>query len=57
MILALVAQRGWIVFQLDAKSVFLHGELSEAVYVDQPLGYIKMDEKNKSTSVRKRCMD
>ena len=41
MIVALAAQRGWTIYQLDVKSAFLHGELSEDVYVDQPKGYEK----------------
>lgn len=39
MILALAAQRSWVVYQLDVKSAFLQGELTEEVYVDQPKGY------------------
>ena len=39
MILALAAQKSWSVFQLDVKSAFLHGELTEDVYVEQPRGY------------------
>lgn len=41
MVLAIAAQNGWTMYQLDVKSAFLHEELSEAVYVDQPQGYIK----------------
>jgi hypothetical protein len=41
MIIALAAQRGWKIFQLDVKSAFLHGELSEDVYVEQPMGYVQ----------------
>ncbi|CAL2237913.1 unnamed protein product [Prunus armeniaca] len=40
-IIALAAQNGWKIFQLDVKSAFLHGELSENVYVEQPRGYEK----------------
>ena len=41
MIIALAAHKNWWIFQLDVKSVFLHGELSEDVYVEQPRGYKK----------------
>lgn len=41
MILALAAQRGWKIYQLDVKSAFLHGTLCEDVYVEQAKGYVK----------------
>jgi hypothetical protein len=41
MIIALAVQKNWTIFQLDVKSAFLHGELSEDVYVEQPGGYEK----------------
>lgn len=47
MILAMAAQRGWNVFQLDVKSAFLHGELAEDVYVEQPRGYEIKNEEHK----------
>jgi hypothetical protein len=40
-ILSLAAYEGWCVYQLDVKSAFLHGELVENVYVEQPLAYRK----------------
>jgi len=36
MILALASCRGWDVYQLNVKSAFLHGELNEAVFIEQP---------------------
>jgi hypothetical protein len=38
-ILAVATCKGWNVYELDVKSVFLHRELVEDVYVKQPLGY------------------
>lgn len=40
-VLALAAQKGWTVFQLDVKSAFLHGKLNEAVFIKQPIGYVQ----------------
>ncbi|CAL5357308.1 unnamed protein product [Camellia sinensis] len=39
MIVALAAQKGWTLYQLDVKSAFLHRKLNEEVYVEQPKGY------------------
>lgn len=36
LILGLAAQEDWVVLQLNLKSTFLHGELSEDVFVEQP---------------------
>lgn len=36
MILALAAERGWSIFELDVRSVILHGELNEDVFIEQP---------------------
>ena len=38
--LALPAQLCWPVYQFDAKSAFLNGELEEQAYVAQPEGFI-----------------
>ena len=53
LILALAAQKGWTVFQLDVKSAFLHGELEEAVYVEQPEGYVSKGEEHKVLKLKK----
>jgi hypothetical protein len=39
MVLAIVAQHNWKVYQMDVKSAFLNGYLQEEVYVQQPPGY------------------
>jgi hypothetical protein len=46
-ILALAAHKGWYVYQLDVKSAFLHGELAEAIFVEQPQGFEKQGEEHK----------
>lgn len=40
-ILSVAACKSWNVYQLDVKSAFLHGELVEDVYIEQPEGYEK----------------
>jgi hypothetical protein len=40
-VLAIAAYNKWCVFQLDVKSAFLHGDLTETVYIEQPMGYHK----------------
>ena len=47
LVLALAAKKEWSMFQLDVKSTFLHGDLNEEVYVEQPLGYIVKGVENK----------
>ena len=53
MIVALAACRGWDIFQLDVKSAFLHGRLSEDVYVEQPKGYLKKGKEHKVYKLHK----
>lgn len=52
-IIATAAHRGWYVFQLDVNSAFLHGELSEEVYVEQPKGFEVKDKPSKVYKLNK----
>ena len=39
LLLALVAHRGWILQQYDVKNTFVHGDLTEEIYMTLPPGY------------------
>lgn len=39
LLLAITAQKGWKVYQLDVKSTFLNGFLEEEIYVEQSEGF------------------
>jgi hypothetical protein len=36
--LSIATARGWEVHQMDVKNDFLHGDLSEDIYMEQPRG-------------------
>ena len=44
LLLSMAAMCSWPLFQLDIKNVFLHGDLPEEVYMEQPLGFVAQGE-------------
>ncbi|GLU00272.1 hypothetical protein SLE2022_176510 [Rubroshorea leprosula] len=53
LVIALAAQNSWPIYQLDVKSAFLHGNLQEQVFVDQPPGYVKSGSEHKVYRLKK----
>jgi len=39
--LSIVAAKGWEVHQMDMKNAFIHGDLSEEIYMEQPQGFMQ----------------
>lgn len=52
-LLALVVQLKWKVYQFDVKSASLNGDLKDEVYVAQPDGYVEKGKKNKVYKLKK----
>ena len=52
-IIAVAAQKGWLLYQLDIKSAFLNGKLEEDIYVEQPQGFVVDGEENKVYKLKK----
>eukprot|EP00253_Pinus_taeda_P026931 PITA_26931 len=43
LVLSLAASLKWEVHQMDVKFAFLHGDLHEEIYMEQPIGFIQKD--------------
>ena len=52
-LIAMAAQKGWLLHQLDVKSTFLNGELEKDIYVEQPQGIIVNGEEYKVYKLNK----
>ena len=51
--ISLAATHGWDLHQLDIKNTFLHGDLAEEVYMEQPPGFVAQEEIGRVCSLRK----
>ena len=51
--MSLVATHGWDLHQLDIKNVFLHEDLVEDVYMEQPPGFVAQGEIGRVYRLRK----
>jgi hypothetical protein len=39
--LSIAVAKGWEVHQMDVKNAFLHSDLSEDIYMEEPLGFMQ----------------
>ena len=53
MIIALAVKKSWLIYQLDVKYAFLHRELSEDLFVEQPKGYEQKGNEHKVYKLHK----
>ena len=53
LLISLVAQNQWRIFQMDVKSTFLNGYLEEELYVEQPIGYVVEGQEDKVLKLKK----
>ncbi|RVX22811.1 Retrovirus-related Pol polyprotein from transposon RE2 [Vitis vinifera] len=44
LLLSMAAMCSWPLYQLDIKNAFLHGDLAEEVYLEQPPGFVALGE-------------
>jgi hypothetical protein len=42
-VLSVALSNGWPIHQIDIYNVFLHGDISEVLYVSQPLGFAHLE--------------
>ena len=57
LLLYMVAMRSWPLFQLDIKNVFLHGDLTKEVYMEQLPGFVAKGESGLVCKLRRSLYD
>ena len=55
--ISLAASYNWNIHQLDIKNTFLHGDLQEEIYMEQPPGFVAQGEIGKVCRLRKSLYD
>ena len=53
LLISLIAQNQWRIFQMDVKSAFLNRYLEEELYVEQPIGYVAEGREDKVLKLKK----
>ena len=44
LLLSMVAMSSWLLYQLDIKNAFLHGDLADELYIEQPPEFVAQGE-------------
>ena len=57
LLLSMAAMCSWPLYQLIIKNVFLHGDLTERVYVEQPPGFVAQGESGLVCRLRRSLYD
>ena len=53
LLLSMATMSSWPLYQLDIKNTFLHGDLVNEVYIEQPLGFVVQGESGLVCTLRR----